>query len=1094
MGKTTKKQAMNIQDEKERIKVLLDATPLACRLMRRLDDGKFELFECNEESVKLFNFKDKQELIDRYFETYPEYQPDGSNSIEKGQQNFEKAYVEGRCVIDFHFQTTDGVLFPTEITLVRVKYLDDYVVAGYTRDMREHNKMMECIEKRDNLLNVINRVAVLLLAVANEKKFEESLVKGMELIGQCLGADCIQIWANETHDDTLRFVLKYKWLSEIGHQVLPVAIGTTIPYSAKWNESLLNSECINGPIAELSREWHELSNNLGIKSTIAIPLFYRDTFWGVFCVDDLNRDRQFTESEINILNSAGLMLVNAINRNEHADQIREAHKRTQLLLDTTPLAVHFWDKNLNLFDCNEESVRLFKMKDKQDYITRFKESSLEYQPSGFPSRDMAYAYINRAFDEGSCVFEWVHRASDGTQIPSEVTLVRVAYKEGYAVAGYVRDLREYKRMMQDIRESAVKLEEALNETQRANDAKSDFLASMSHEMRTPLNAIIGLSGLSLENTELDEETCSNLEKIYSAGEMLLAIVNDILDISKIEAGRMVLVEEDYDVPSLINDTVTQNVLRIGEKPIELKLDIGEDMFSRLYGDELRIKQIMNNLLSNAIKYTDEGTVELSVHCAQDNDHDNNRVWVTIKVSDTGIGIRPEDIGTLFIDYHQLDLKSNRKTEGTGLGLPIAKNLAEMMQGSIDVESEYGKGSVFTVKIAQKFVSDVHIGQEVVKSLQNFRYSDDKRWRNTRFKRISLPYARVLVVDDNLTNLEVAKGFLKPYGMQIDCVSSGQQAIDAIRDEKALYNAVFMDHMMPGMDGIEATRIIREEIGTEYAKNVPIIALTANAIAGNEAMFLKKGFNAFIPKPIEIARLDGVIRQWVKDKNHEKLLSEQPNDLNRQIKRSNIDRRSGIDYRVLGMGIKNLNIDKGIERFGGNEDTYFDILRAFVTNTAPLLESIKDVSIDDIAIYAITVHGIKGSARSIGADTLADISEKLEQAAKARDFDFIYIHNPLLLKLAEQLISEINELIMRASPGATKPKKEKPDMDVLKKLLDACKRFDTDEIDLLIKELDTYEYESDNDLIDWLLKNANKYNFTEIKERLLALFDREEVTE
>ncbi|MCL2741967.1 MAG: ATP-binding protein, partial [Oscillospiraceae bacterium] len=262
-------------------------------------------------------------------------------------------------------------------------------------------------------------------------------------------------------------------------------------------------------------------------------------------------------------------------------------------------------------------------------------------------------------------------------------------------------------------------------------------------MRTPLNAILGLTGLCLEGGEMDAETGANLEKIHNAGDMLLSIVNDILDISKIEAGKMELVAVRYDVPSLINDAVTQNILRIGEKPIEFRLDIGTDMFAALHGDELRVKQIVNNLLSNAIKYTDEGHVELSVHCERDGD----AVWLTARISDTGKGIRPEDMGRLFADYSQLDAESNRNTEGTGLGLPITKSLAEMMGGTIEVESEYGKGSAFTVRLRQGFVSDVHIGEDVVRNLRRFVYSDDRRGKDSKVRYVRMPYARVLVVDD-----------------------------------------------------------------------------------------------------------------------------------------------------------------------------------------------------------------------------------------------------------------------------------------------------------------------------------------------------------
>ena len=1064
-----------INEAHQRTQLMLDATPLACRLMKRVSYGQFVLFECNEESVKLFGFKDKHEFMERYFEIYPKYQPDGSRSIEKAGKYFENAYVEGRYTADFCFQTIDGTPVPAEVTLVRVKYGDDYVIAGYSRDMREHKQMMADIQKRDNLLNIINRVATVLLAAVTEENFENSLMESMELIGRCLEADCVQIWTNEMRGDILHFVLSHKWLSDIGREAPPVAIGTALRYTDRWEEIFLRGQCINGPISELPQEDQDLLSPLKLKSTITIPLFSREKFWGVFCVDDCVKERYFTEGEIGVLHSAALMLVNAINRNAQAAEIREVHNRTQLLSDAMPLAAHLWDRNIKLFDCNEESVRLFKMSSKQEYLDRFADLSPEYQPDGSRSHDMIPMYIRKAFEEGKCTAEWMHQSLDGIPIPSDVTLVRVAYEDDYAVAGYVRDLREYKRMMRDIHDSSVKLEAALQETRKANNAKSDFLASMSHEMRTPLNAIIGLSGLSLESSGLDEETSSNLEKVYSSGKMLLSIVNDILDISKIEAGRMELVEVDYDVPSLINDTVMQNILRIGEKPIKLKLDIGEDVFSRLHGDELRIKQIMNNLLSNAIKYTDKGTVELSVQCTRDND----RVWVTIKVSDTGKGIQPEDIGKLFMNYSQLDSLSNRKTEGTGLGLPITKSLAEMMSGSIGVESEYGKGSVFTVTITQKFISDVPIGQEVVKGLKGFRYSDDKRRQNARFKRISLPHARVLVVDDNLTNLEVAKGLMKPYGMQIDCVFDGQQAVNSIRDDKVRYDAVFMDHMMPGIDGIEATRIIREEIGTEYAKSIPIIALTANAIAGNKAMFLSHGFQAFVSKPIEIARLDEVIRHWIPDKNQESSFT-----AGEQIKQSDMDRRS------LRIEINGLNIDKGIRGFGGDEDMYFHILRSFVTNTNPLLSSIVDINRIEIADYAVIVHGIKGSCRSICADGLADIAERLEKAAKAGDLEFISAHNPSFLQSARQLISAIDEMIAHVYPDNPKPKKEKPDVNLLDKLLDACKHFDTDEIDALIKALDSYDYESGGDFISGLVRSANQYNFREIKEKLLALGDCE----
>jgi CheY-like chemotaxis protein len=303
------------------------------------------------------------------------------------------------------------------------------------------------------------------------------------------------------------------------------------------------------------------------------------------------------------------------------------------------------------------------------------------------------------------------------------------------------------------------------------------------------------------------------------------------------------------------------MIRIEDKPITFKLDISENMPRTLYGDDLRVKQVLNNLLSNAFKYTKAGIVTLSVDC----ERDGGIVWTNFRVTDTGIGIREEDIGKLFADYHQVDAKANRRIEGTGLGLSIAKRFVELMDGEISVESEHGKGTAFNVRIKQEFVNGETIGKENVESLRSFRYSDRKKHK--KLARADLSYARALVVDDFPTNLDVAAGMLRKYKMQVDCVTNGQASIDLISAGTPVYDAVFMDHMMPEMDGIEAAKAIGA-LGTEYAKGVPIIALTANAVAGNEQMFLENGFNAFLPKPFNVMSLDSVIQKWVRDKSKE----------------------------------------------------------------------------------------------------------------------------------------------------------------------------------------------------------------------------------
>ena len=622
------------------------------------------------------------------------------------------------------------------------------------------------------------------------------------------------------------------------------------------------------------------------------------------------------------------------------------------------------------------------------------------------------------------------------------------------------------------------------EAEQHSRFKSQFLANMSHEMRTPLTAVLGLTELTLGTVQLDDETHSNLVKVYRSGETLLNLINDILDISKIEANKLELHPREYDVPSLINDTISQSILYIAEKPIELILNINENLPNYLCGDELRVRQILNNLLSNAFKFTREGTVEFGLECSRDGD----TVWLTASVRDTGVGIKPEDMGKLFALYAKMEgdnrreskrSLASRRTEGTGLGLSISKRVTEMMDGSITVESEYKKGSTFTVKLKQKYVSDAVIGLDVAESLKKFDYSL-KKFDNVKMTRINMSYAKVLIVDDNPTNLDVAKGLMGIYGMRIDCVTSGQQAIDAIRSEKVKYNAVFMDHMMPEMDGIEALRIIRDNIGTEYAKTVPVIALTANAIVGNEEMFLGKGFQAFISKPIDLARLDTVLRQWVRNKEAEALLPEHL---------IYIGAGSEKKRHLLPEDIPGLDMDKGIVHFGYNEEAYVNVLQSYVKNTRPLLDVLRNVNAGNLDQYAVTVHGIKGSSKGILAENIGNKAEALERAAIAGDYEFIQSANQSFLGIVMNLLTDIEDAINKSGRNK-KTQKDKPDMVLLAKLLDACGSYDIDEIDAIMAKIENFEYSSDDGLALWLRESVDQGKYKNIEEKLSVIVKEE----
>ncbi|MCL2548836.1 MAG: transporter substrate-binding domain-containing protein, partial [Symbiobacteriaceae bacterium] len=427
------------------------------------------------------------------------------------------------------------------------------------------------------------------------------------------------------------------------------------------------------------------------------------------------------------------------------------------------------------------------------------------------------------------------------------------------VVGNIQDITDTMRLQLELREALERASEAMEEAIDANKAKSAFLSIMSHEIRTPLNAIIGIADIFLQEPLLAEEIKEAFSKVHTSGDILLGIINDILDLSKIEAGRLELACDKYEVASLINDTAQINMLRIGDKPIEFILQIDPDSPAMLIGDELRIKQILNNLLSNAFKYTDAGQVTLRLSASTFAGEDGEqKVKLILGVDDTGQGMSPEQVNHLYDAYARFNPQMNRSTEGAGLGMSITRNLISLMHGEISVHSELGKGSQFEVTLEQGWVSDEPLGKEQAENLQEFRLGNHYLSR-TYLRREPMPYGSVLVVDDVETNLYVAQGLLTPYGLAVDTVTSGTAAIERV-NEGRVYDIIFMDHMMPIMDGMEATRIIRDR-GYKGA----IIALTANAVLGQASVFLNNGFDDFISKPVDLRQLDAVLNKFIRDR-------------------------------------------------------------------------------------------------------------------------------------------------------------------------------------------------------------------------------------
>jgi signal transduction histidine kinase/CheY-like chemotaxis protein/HPt (histidine-containing phosphotransfer) domain-containing protein len=511
-----------------------------------------------------------------------------------------------------------------------------------------------------------------------------------------------------------------------------------------------------------------------------------------------------------------------------------------------------------------------------------------------------------------------------------------------------------------------------------NRQKSNFLATVSHEIRTPLNAILGIAEIEMQNQALPKSTTEAVGKIYNSGYILLGIINDILDLSKIEAGKLELVLVRYDVASLIHDTVQLNMMRIGSKMIKFDLQVDPVTPAELYGDELRIKQILNNLLTNAFKYTEQGAVVLSVTAKYEDRVRDPHVQLTFRVTDTGQGMSPAQVRKLFDEYSRFNLEANRLTEGTGLGMSITRSLVQMMNGNISVESELGRGSTFTVHLPQKSVGASSLGAQMVENLRRFRIDGTTQMKAQPIVRDPMPYGSVLVVDDVETNLYVAKGLLSPYGLTIDTAISGYEAIDKIASGN-VYDIIFMDHMMPEMDGIEATKIIHE-LG--YTK--PVVALTANAVAGMAEIFLSNGFDDFISKPIDIRQLNACLNKLIRDKQTPEMIESARND----------------SLKKLATSMPSSSLTP-------------ELTAAFVTDAgkaATILEGLQDklesLNDDEIKTYIINVHAMKSALANIGEIELSGTARMLETAGKEQNIVLLSTGTPTFINDLRALIKKI----------------------------------------------------------------------------------------
>lgn len=525
------------------------------------------------------------------------------------------------------------------------------------------------------------------------------------------------------------------------------------------------------------------------------------------------------------------------------------------------------------------------------------------------------------------------------------------------------------------------------EAEKANMAKSSFLAHISHEIRTPMNAIIGYSDLCIRSDSYSEiETY--VGHIKTSAETLLNLINDVLDISKIECGKMELVEMEYSTRALMSETISVIGQQAHAKGLMFRYMLEERLPSALYGDKTRVREIASNLLSNAVKYTDEGTIFFKV---KEIKRIGSKILIEIIVKDSGIGIREEDKEKLFQKFERFDSVKNYAREGTGLGLTIVKSLAELMDGSVEVESSYGKGSIFRVRIWQKIADETPVGEYRGTNLDK---AIPEREAYGNRQRIQFPKASVLVVDDNEVNLRVAYSILKLYGIEADLLPSGKACLEATADKR--YDLVFMDLMMPEMDGVETMRRLREE-RDGYAKT-PIVALTANTLVGVREEMLAEGFDDFLGKPIELTELEKMLEHFLKEQCER--LPEASGG------RKVPEEKSG--YEILIQG--GIQAEVG-EAFCGDAAGYREILQTFADHGPEQQQLLREaLEGQEPEQYEIQVHALKSSAAVIGAKQLSQLAKEHEKAVKEGNFAFAGEQFEILQNAYEEILETIGRYL------------------------------------------------------------------------------------
>lgn len=553
------------------------------------------------------------------------------------------------------------------------------------------------------------------------------------------------------------------------------------------------------------------------------------------------------------------------------------------------------------------------------------------------------------------------------------------------------------------------LEDAVDTAVRANESQAQFFAQMSHEIRTPINAVLGMNEMIMR--ENHEESISEYAKnIKSAGNTLLQLINNLLEFSKLQNGKLELVEVSYDTGIWIDGLANMVVENAEKKGLEFKLEADRTLPKKLYGDDMKLSQIVINLLSNAVKYTPKGSVTLRIICVE-RDDENQVMKLRVEVEDTGLGIREEDKENLFKAFKRLDTQKNHGVEGTGLGVTIVNELLNMMGSELQFESEYGEGSKFFFEVTQHIADKGDLGEYVI------RKNDNTVSQSQNF--VYAPEAEILVVDDNETNLSVARGLLKRSGAKVTLASSGFMALDILREKN--FDLIFMDHMMPQMDGMETLKEIKRL--KLVTNDTPIIVLTANAIHGAKEMYLAAGFVDYLSKPIPVDQLENILSSYLPknliSKREDSPVNQKANIKNTVAGATNLstgelteeNSKEDIPKKNTFITIEGVNVEKGLKFLLDDEEMYMEVLSTFFKDSAAQLETLENsFEAQDWGRYRISAHSIKSNSYTLGADLMGDTAKVSEYAAKDSNVDALTENHPVLVQMYKDLLSHIEKVL------------------------------------------------------------------------------------